>query len=325
MDESPLNSIALITDRFDPVIDGLTRIYNTISRKYNVNFHIIKIRSWRSLSEARDFSINLDFDIVHVYLNHKDSLKLLLMLILYGGPKILLFTERSWDKGRLSSLAISILLSALKIRGIKALLLYPTIYERYVTRRIMGSLKNYHIDAYHVISSKPVLPLEFLTTDPLVILIPLYYLIDRDHIEYLAKTLRDIGLKVKIVLIGSKCIKTPYTLCIHSDSFSNYIKYVSLGIVLKGDPFSNKNVIELVSHGKPVIVYKDSSVAYSLINSGLIYIIDKKDPDTIASEIINVINRLDIHKKILVNLVPPVKDEGELADQLYMLLLELLL
>ena len=316
-----LNNIALITDRFDPVVNGLIELYNIISSKYDIDFHIIKICSWKSLSEVRDFSINLDFDVIHVYLDHRDSMKLLLMLTLYGGPKLLVFTERSWSRGRLSNLALSILLSILKTKGVKVLLFYPTSYERYVIRKIMGSIESYHIDTY-MVSEKPSLPLEFLSTEPLVLLMPLYFDIDKNDMKYLIDTLRGIGLNVKAVLIGSKCIKTPYTLCIHSDSYSNYIRQVSLGIALKGDPFSNKNILELISYGKPVIAYKDSSIAYTLLNSGLVYIIDKIDPDTIATEIINVINRLDIHKKILVNFTPPIKDYEELADRLYRTLLK---
>ncbi len=317
-----LNRIALITDRIDPVVNGLIELYNTISQKYNVDFHVIKIRSWKSLGEARDFSINLDFDVVHVYLDHSDSMKLLLMLTLYSGPKLLVFTERSWSRGRLSNLALSILLSILKTKGIKVLLYYPTSYERYVIRKIMGSIERYHIDTY-MVSEKPNLPLEFLSTEPLVLLMPIYFDIDKNAVEHLIETLRGTGLNIKAVLIGSKCIKTPYTLCIQSDSYSDYIKQVSLGIALKGDPFSNKNILELISYGKPVIAYKDSSIAYTLLNSGLVYIVDKTDPDTIASEIINVINRLDIHRKILVNFKPPIKNKDELAEQLFKILLKL--
>jgi len=319
-----LNSIALIIDRFDPVVRGLIELYNIISLKYNIDFYVIKTGPWKSLSEVRDFSVNLNFDVVHIYLDHRDSLKLLLMLILYSRSKLLIFTERSWDRSKLSNLALSILLSILKTRGIKVMLLYPTSYERHVTRKIMGSIERHHIDAY-MVSEKPSLPLEFLSNEPLVLLIPLYFDIDENGMEYLIETLKDVGLKVKAVLIGYKCIKTPYTLCVYSNSYSNYIRHVSLGIIFKGDPFSNKNILELISYGKPVIAYKDSSIAYTLLNSGLVYIVNKTDPDTIASEVINVINRIDIHKKILVNFAPPIKDYEDLADQLYRTLLKSLI
>ncbi|GEM_PF-4733811 len=324
MPKKIFNGIALVTDTCDPVVNGLIELYSIISEKYGVVFRVFKTGSWRSLREVRDFTAYLGFDVIHIYMGYRDSIKLLLMLLLIGKHKLLIFTERRWGSSRLANTILSLLLSIMRIGGRKVLLFYPTSYEKEVAPSIMGSHERIHIDTY-MVSEKPSLPLELLSNEPLVLLIPLYKDISREYIDYLINTLRGIGLNVKAVLIGSRCVSTPYTLCIYTDSYSNYIRQVSLGVVMGSDPFSNKNILELVSYGKPVIAYRDSSIAYTLLGSGLVYIVDKTDPDSIASEIIDVINRMDLHKKILVNFKPPIMDKNELADQLYRTILKILL
>ncbi len=319
--DAKARTLVFIYDTIDPVVEGFKSIYREIENRYGVNCYPIPLPMITGLKHARDFIAGLGSNVIHYYVKPDMLVKLLLAHIIAGAPDLIIVTEK--PGGSRAYLVVSFLLDILRRRGVKVLLFYPTTYEEKVLGKILGSMERYSIDVYYT-ERKPSLPLELLSTEPLIILVPMYTSL-YEGLGRLVSILRGVGLNVKIVVIGRKCFRNPYILCIETNMYYDFIRNVSLAFIPYGDSFSNKNILELVNYGKPVIASSNSSIAYSLLDTGLVYIVDKIDPDSIASEVINVVNRLDIHKKILVNLQPITSDIREVAEKTYRIILKTLI
>ena len=310
-----IRELALIHDREDQVVDKINGLYSLLSSEQGFKYSRVFIVD-KGFREIYKLVSRTDLDIVHAYMDLGILVKLLIAMIISCKPRLLIITVPSnYRLSRLKAYLLTSLLNMLCLLGKKVLVSYLSPYEPYVLNKYLGRFKYMYIP-FTLFCKVPGKTFELLTSEPLTILYPVYHGIDYS-VSRVISLLKDVGMTPRFIFFGKLCIDNPYTLCIYSEEYSDYIRGVSIGLVLDNSVEANMRLTELVMHGKPVITLEDNPFSYQFIDTGFIKHIESSDTDTILTAIIDIVNRIDDYKKILAIYKPEIPDNRNIALYIY--------
>ncbi len=304
-----INTVTLVCDRRDYFVDKISRLYRYAGVAKGFVYREF-ILSKGSIREIYGLLAAMEHDVVHVYVRVSLLVKILFVLLLVHRPKLVIISMPVPTRlEKLQAYLLSLLVGLNVSFSRNIVFAYISPYDNYRFSRYFGRYKYIYIP-FIMYDREYRVPLELVSSEPLVILYPVYHGVSKCVLEAI-DSLKRHGLSPKLILVGDKCISRPHTLCILCEEYSDYIRNVSLGIVLDESIESNTILADLVAAGKPVVTLEENPYSYQFINTGFIVYITRIDTELLISAIIDIINNIDAYKKIFVNYrleTPSVRD-----------------
>ena len=206
----------------------------------------------------------------------------------------------------------SLLLSILRIRGRRILLVYTTPVEK----QLFGHVALGDAEAFFPVYGFPHrrgAPEPIRENPPLIFV----YGYDANNVKWIPGTLlflKELGVR-PLVVIGfekpeSRCLSDPVISCVYSSDYDMFIRRATIVVAVHASPEANMIVARAVSHGRPVIADRYIGMARFYHDTGLIEYEDYTGPENLATKILKILNSLDHYRQLSLRVVvaPPRKD-----------------
>ena len=201
--------------------------------------------------------------------------------------------------GKITLYVLRTLLTTMKLIGIKFLFVFTTPYERLLVDEIIHGIRYVFYPTYTI--EKPSFRELMFSEKPVIS----FFVLEKDDIERIKETLdilEELGFKPFIVLglmnINlNTCIDDYRVLCMNTDSLDDLIRYSTIVVVKTPTPETNNVILKSILYYKPVITTLEHGLALYYNYTGLVYIREKWDSESLANAIIEVLNNMDEIKK----------------------------
>ncbi len=201
-----------------------------------------------------------------------------------------------------------ILYGILGLLGVKELLVFTTPYEKLFLMNILHNIEHTYLPVY---SSRYIGVKELLIADkPTILIYGHPVLSGRKLLISSINTLVELGFIPKIILYIDPerqdllCPRSPYIICLSTDSYDLILQHVTLVVIPVSTSYSNKLLVESIMNGRPVISSRNIGIAGIYEDTGLVVYEDKWLPETFTDRILKVLNQIDKFKKAMLSYKP---------------------
>lgn len=210
------------------------------------------------------------------------------------------------------SVLFSLILSILRIRGRRILLVYTTPVEK----QLFGHVALGDAEAFFPVYGFPRRkggPEPIRENPPLIFV----YGYDVNNVKWVPGTLlflRELGIRPFVVIglekPGDRCLPDPAISCVYSSDYDTFIRRATIVVAVHPSPEANMVVARAVSYGRPVIADRYIGMARLYHDTGLIEYEDYTGPENLATKILKILNSLDHYRQLSLRVVvvPPRKD-----------------